>query len=317
MPDTPLPEAGLFSLGGAVFARRNKQILILKRGGGGEMGGAWYIPGGGVEAGEAPDVAALRELREEAGIVPTGPLTLIGVIPMRVYGNDSLQVIYAADCDDGDVVLSDEHTGFRWIDPREYRDRYFGDEQIQRVAEGDPRRAAIVAGVRKNLDAYIAWADHAEQDRFVKVMGMTADMFLVRDGELLFLRRHGGLGSGSFYLPGGVVEHGEQPLDGAIRETLEETGLHVPNAELLRSWSWKAQYDRNAYHSLYIAAAPAGDVALSNEHSDFRWMPPEEYAAMLQTAAATPAFALFETWFPQVLHNLELARAWIDAHPDV
>jgi 8-oxo-dGTP pyrophosphatase MutT (NUDIX family) len=158
------PEAGVFRLAAAVFARREGKILILKRGSG-EMTGAWYLPGGTVDMGETPEVAALRELWEEAGIRPTGPLKVVGVVPMHVYGRDSVQVVYAAACDEGDVTISHEHVGFRWIDPREFRDRYFGDAQLGRVAEADPRRLAIVAGVRKNLDDYIEWLELEDELR--------------------------------------------------------------------------------------------------------------------------------------------------------
>ena len=154
-PPLPHPEPGTFGLAAAVFAQRDGNILILKRGGG-EMTGAWYLPGGSVDEGETPEIAAIRELYEEAGIRPTSPLKLIGIVPMHVYGRDSVQVVYAADCLEGEVTISHEHVGYRWIDPREFRDRYFGDAQLARVAEADPRRLAIVAGVRQNLDDYIA-----------------------------------------------------------------------------------------------------------------------------------------------------------------
>lgn len=38
----------------------------------------WYLPGGGVELGETAEEAMRREFREEAEIVPTGPLHLHG-----------------------------------------------------------------------------------------------------------------------------------------------------------------------------------------------------------------------------------------------
>jgi len=44
-------------------------------------------------------------------------------------------------------------------------------------------------------------------------------MFVFRGGEFLTLKRGPGLGEGVFYLPGGLVEPGEDPLAAAIRET--------------------------------------------------------------------------------------------------
>lgn len=164
-PDTEqTPRPQLFRLSASVYAQREGKILILKRAGG-EVTGSWYIPGGGHERGEDLEDTARRELYEESGLVPDGPLTLIGLVPMRVYGGDTVQASYACDCTTGEVVLSDEHSGARWIDPREYRERYFHDDAINAIAAKSERVDALIRGVRDNLDRYIAWADHEDEFR--------------------------------------------------------------------------------------------------------------------------------------------------------
>ncbi len=152
----------LFALAASVYVQRDGNILILKRAGG-EVTGGWYIPGGAHEPGEDLEETARRELHEESGLVPDGPLTLIGLVSIHVYGTDTVQASYACDSTTGEVVVSDEHSEARWIEPREYRERYFSDDAVSAVAEKSERVAALVRAVRNDLDRYIAWAGHAAE----------------------------------------------------------------------------------------------------------------------------------------------------------
>lgn len=52
-------------------------------------------------------------------------------------------------------------------------------------------------------------------------------VFVRRDGEVLLIRKKRGHGAGKINGPGGKVEPGETPLDSAVRETMEETGIRV------------------------------------------------------------------------------------------
>ena len=50
------------------------ELLLLRRPAVGVAGGLWAPPGGHLEGGETPMRAALRECREELGVVLSGPL---------------------------------------------------------------------------------------------------------------------------------------------------------------------------------------------------------------------------------------------------
>ncbi|MGB8602683.1 MAG: NUDIX domain-containing protein [Rhizomicrobium sp.] len=45
----------------------------------------WHLPGGGVDRGEPPATAVLREMREEIGLTKSAPPQLVGVLTRR-YG---------------------------------------------------------------------------------------------------------------------------------------------------------------------------------------------------------------------------------------
>jgi 8-oxo-dGTP diphosphatase len=304
--------AALFGLSGAVFVEREGKILVLKRAMG-EVTGGWYIPGGAVERGEHPETAARRELFEEAGLTPPGPLELVGVCPMRAYGAPLLQIAYACECPEGDVVLSEEHSGARWMDPEEYRKRYFDDAILEAVAERDANAAGLIRAVRDGVDEYLAWRAQRTLDRRLRTMRLTAEVYVVRGDEILLLKRRGGMGEGVWYLPGGIVEPQEDPRDTAVRETLEETGLRIEAPELLRVWSFvDPEHGLDVFHATYLARAARGEVTLSNEHSASRWMTPSAYSARFWSDEAASAAPEWARWMEQVRFNCDLVTARIE-----
>lgn len=249
---------------------------------------------------------------EEAGLAPGGSLELVAVTPMRAYGVDMLQVAYACECPDGEVTLSDEHSGARWIDPEEYRKRYFDDAIISAFESQDPAGGALVRAVRDGLDRYIEWRAHRWLDQRLRTMRLTAEAYVVRDGKILLLKRRGGIGDGIWYLPGGIVEPGEDPSDSAARETFEESGLRIEALELLRVWSYADPLDGlDVFHASYFAQAPAGDVELTVEHSSFRWMTPADYCMKFWNAEVEAAAPEWARWMAQIRFNCDLVTARI------
>ena len=297
-------------LSAVVFAERDGKILILKRAMG-EATGAWYLPGGAVDPGEDVETAARRELMEESGLTPSGPLELVASTELFAYGANVLQLGYACDCLDGEPVVSAEHSGARWIEPVAYRDRYLSDDVIAAVTGRDAHTGALIAAARRQFDAYLRWRDERDALRKLRNYRLTAEMYLFRGDEILLLKRRGGVGDGVWYLPGGIVEPREDPLDAAVRETLEETGLHAKGVQLLRVWSFPDPAGgHDVFHAMYAGVAADGEVRISDEHSDFAWMTPDAYCARYWNEAVERAVPQWAAWMSQVRRNCATAAAW-------
>jgi len=57
-------------------------------------------------------------------------------------------------------------------------------------------------------------------------------LFIIADGRVLLIHKRRGHGAGRINGPGGKLEPGEAPLECAVRETREETGLTALDARL-------------------------------------------------------------------------------------
>ena len=94
------------------------KVLLLRRATKPEYG-MWAVPGGLMEDGELPETTARRELKEETGLEAN---VLIEVLPRRLAPNDpgiEATVFYIMESGIDNVKLSDEHTGYIWVSPRD------------------------------------------------------------------------------------------------------------------------------------------------------------------------------------------------------
>lgn len=94
----------------------HRRVLLLKRARPSTDGlGYWELPGGGLEYGETPNQALIRELREEAGlqidvVKPAYTFTKIRS-DYQTVGIGYLSITHS-----DKIVLSDEHTDYLWCE---------------------------------------------------------------------------------------------------------------------------------------------------------------------------------------------------------
>jgi 8-oxo-dGTP diphosphatase len=111
---------------------------------------------------------------------------------------------------------------------------------------------------------------------------------IVRDGQVLLVRRARAPASGLFSLPGGVVEAGETLHEAVVREVREETGIAIEPVALagFRETIVRDQEGRVERHFVILPFAArwiAGEPNLNEELSEARWVDPGEITGMPTT----------------------------------
>lgn len=103
-----------------VLIFREGQMLSMRRSSTQEAGpGLWEGVSGRVRAGEDPIAAARREVIEETGLdVEIQPRPVTSYAAMR-RGEPMTVIVFVADHQSGEVVLSEEHDDFRWCNEAE------------------------------------------------------------------------------------------------------------------------------------------------------------------------------------------------------
>jgi len=106
---------------------------------------------------------------------------------------------------------------------------------------------------------------------------------IVKDGQIVLVKRAAEPAKGKWSFPGGAVELGEKVRDAVVREALEECGLKVELADdkpidaydiLTRDNGGRLKYH---YVLLQFRVKPkAGELKPSSDAADARWVPLSE-----------------------------------------
>jgi 8-oxo-dGTP diphosphatase len=184
----------------------------------------WTLPGGGIDFGEHPADAVVREVHEETGLdCVVGRPIWVGSAH-RVLDLGARSELTPSEMHSVRIVFD------AWVPP---------DAPAPRVVEVDGSTADArwhpVAAVERGVVPTVPMVREAlAQHTPVVRQRLAAYALVVRDDAVL-LTRNSVLGPrpGIWTLPGGGVDHGEPPAVTVAREVQEETGLRASIGDLL------------------------------------------------------------------------------------
>ncbi|SNS87599.1 ADP-ribose pyrophosphatase YjhB, NUDIX family [Asanoa hainanensis] len=221
-------------IGAYGLCRDGDRVLLARSSDKSDFPGVWQIPGGGLEHGEAPAHALVREYREETGLeIEIGrPLTaLASVRELR-----DIDVVWHYDLIVYEVTvlrgtLRSEAAGtsddVAWVDQRDLADLRlmpFTAELLGQPVVPLDFVAPHPLGRRRPPPPLRT--DRGQ--RFAAYGLVTSPR-----GVLLTKISEGFPGAGKWHLPGGGTDFGEQPAAGLLRELAEESGQVGEVVELL------------------------------------------------------------------------------------
>lgn len=239
----------------------------------------WTLPGGGLDHGEDPRTAVVREIYEETGLdAEVGEAARVYSAHLPTAWRDGrrvdahvLRIVYdgwvPVDAPEPQVVEVDGSTAeAAWLP----------------VADVLGGRVPVVPLVQEAL------ADHSP----FRMQRVAAYALAVRDDQVLLTRvSPRGFHSGSWTLPGGGVDHGESPRAALVREVLEECGVECRVGELLdvhdQHFGGTAPSGRDEdFHGLHLifeTSVPADQeprvVEVGGTTDEVAWVPLDDVAA--------------------------------------
>ncbi|MEO7351077.1 MAG: NUDIX domain-containing protein [Marmoricola sp.] len=235
----------------------------------------WTLPGGGIDFGEHPDDAVVREVHEETGLdCELGAPIWIGSAH-RVFDEGGHGEIEASELHSVRIVYD------AWVAADAPRPRVVEvdgstvDARWHPVADVETGRVPTVPMVRQAL------AHHRPPRR----QRLAAYALVLRDHAVLLTRNSArGPRPGIWTLPGGGVDHGEPPAVAVAREVREETGLVATVGELL-----------GVHDEHFTGVAPHGrEEDFHGVHLVFAATVVQGEPEVQETAGTTDAAA----WFP-------------------
>jgi ADP-ribose pyrophosphatase YjhB (NUDIX family) len=201
------------------------RVLLVRASARSVRPGTWFLPGGGIDHGEHPVDAVVREVAEETGLA-VEVVRVRDVAAELVVRSPYLEhtdgVIYELAVTGGGLRPEIEGSSdlAEWLTPAQAATLPLSRFAAQALGLPLPAAPAVPAEPGAPNPRPGPQPRPARGQRFA-VYGLIADPA----GRVLLTKiAEGYPGAGQWHLPGGGTDFAEQPADGLLREVIEETG---------------------------------------------------------------------------------------------
>lgn len=126
-------------------------------------------------------------------------------------------------------------------------------------------------------------------------------LFVIRDNQILLIRKKRGLGAGKINGPGGRIEPGESARDAAIRETREELGIEAHDPELRGELHFQFLDGYSLHCAVFVSSGCTG-TAIETDEAIPLWTP-------LNAIPYHEMWADDQHWLPGTIEGKHF-RAW-------
>jgi 8-oxo-dGTP pyrophosphatase MutT (NUDIX family) len=202
----------------AVVVFESKRLAVIARERPG-IGPYLVFPGGGVEPGETPAQAAVREALEETGL----RVEVAEELGLRLVRGSAVQWFFPATAVGGTFGTGTgvEVTGGR-PENGTYEPRLLTRDE---VLAGHLVPLPVAEAVLRTWSTGQWWEPSTVEDpEWMIPRRIRAGAIVIRDQTILLIERHNDRDTW-YEIPGGGVDEGEEPGEAADRELWEETGL--------------------------------------------------------------------------------------------
>ena len=154
---------------------------------------------------------------------------------------------------------------------------------------GRPLESRLIEGRQRQQCPSCGWIAYRQ-------LKTGAGTLIEINGELLLFRRNHEPFKGQWNIPAGYCEVDEHPMETAVRETLEETGLDVKVTDLFDVYFYDDDSRGNGIMLIYRCEVIGGMLHASSEGDSFQTFPADQLPTDLAGGAHDQTILGWRDW---------------------